>query len=87
MPGNTQASAMIVEDQLKNFINKRDKGKLYKFSDNTKLPKAHDSVFGNFPSTHKQGLGALGFGAKRLSVAGATVVQEKEIPMARQSKY
>ena len=80
MPGNTQASAMIVEDQLKNFINKRDKGKLYKFSDNKKLPTAHHSVFGNFPKTH---MTSLTENKKRLSVAGATVVQEKEIPMAR----
>ena len=32
MPGlqNTQASGMILEDQLKTFIQKRDKGKLWK---------------------------------------------------------
>ena len=42
MPGlqNTQASGMIIEDQLKGIIAKRDKGKLWKQSDNKLLPKS-----------------------------------------------
>ena len=54
MPGlqNTQASGMIIEDQLKTFIYKRDKGKLWKCSQNKLLPKSQHSVFGNFPKSH-----------------------------------
>ena len=80
MPGlqNTQASGMIIEDQLKGIIAKRDKGKLWKQSDNKLLPKSQHSVFGNFPKSHMP--------EKRLGVSGSAVAIAAETTPAKQSK-